>query len=208
MSTKVIKNQYVFTEEMDNDKLLKGNDILIISDNPFEEMNGKLKRYIDDLVYNIRKNYYNEDEVKETIYVAFREEKENGIGEYKIKIKIPVNIDKTVDEYVLPNCDAPINIYNNELHILPVEIIIFFDILDIDKNDFNIILCNFQRVKDKVIYFISENIKRTKDKETRSIVKNIKNIKNTRRRIDVLIKDDDGRITDIETKGYALYKIG
>ena len=50
MSTKVIKNQYVFTEEMDNDKLLKGNDILIISDNPFEEMNGKLKRYIDDLV--------------------------------------------------------------------------------------------------------------------------------------------------------------
>ena len=81
MSTKVIKNQYVFTEEMDNDKLLKGNDILIISDNPFEEMNGKLKRYIDDLVYNIRKNYYNEDEVKETIYVAFREEKENGIGE-------------------------------------------------------------------------------------------------------------------------------
>ena len=108
----------------------------------------------------------------------------------------------------MPNCDAPINIYNNELHILPVEIIIFFDILDKDKNDFNIILCNFQRVKDKVIYFISENIKRTKDKETRSIVKNIKNIKNTRRRIDVLIKDDDGRITDIETKGYALYKIG
>ena len=48
----------------------------------------------------------------------------------------------------------------------------------------------------------------TKDKETRSIVKNIKNIKNTRRRIDVLIKDDDGRITDIETKGYVLYKIG
>ena len=85
---------------------------------------------------------------------------------------------------------------------------ILSNILDIDKNDFNIILCNFQRVKDKVIYFVSENLKRTKDKETRSIVKNIKNIKNTRRRIDVLIKDDDGRITDIETKGYALYKIG
>lgn len=206
MDKKIIKNQYVFTEEMDNDKLLEGNDILIISDNPFEEMNGKLKRYIDDLIYCIKRNYYNEDEVKETIYVAFREEKENGIGEYKIKIKIPANIDKTIDEYLLPNCDAPIDIYCNELHMFPAKIIIFFDILD--KSDFNIRLCNFQLTKDKVIYFVSENLKRTKDKETRKIAKNIKNIKNTRRRIDILIKDDDGRITDIETKGYALYKIG
>lgn len=206
MDKKIIKNQYVFTEEMDNDKILKGNDILIISDNPFEEMNGKLKRYIDDLIYCIKRNYYNEDEVKETIYVAFREEKENGIGEYKIKIKIPANIDKTIDEYLLPNCDAPIDIYCNELHMFPAKIIIFFDILD--KSDFNIRLCNFQLTKNKVIYFVSENLKRTKDKETRKIAKNIKNIKNTRRRIDILIKDDDGRITDIETKGYALYKIG
>lgn len=206
MDKKIIKNQYVFTEEMDNDKLLEGNDILIISDNPFEEMNGKLKRYIDDLIYCIKRNYYNEDEVKETIYVAFREEKENGIGEYKIKIKIPANIDKTIDEYLLPNCDAPIDIYCNELYMFPAKIIIFFDILD--KSDFNIKLCNFQLIKDKVIYFVSENLKRTKDKETRKIAKNIKNIKNTRRRIDILIKDDDGRITDIETKGYALYKIG
>ena len=151
MSTKVIKNQYVFTEEMDNENLLKGNDILIISDNPFEEMNGKLKRYIDDLLYNIRTNYYNEEEIKETIYVAFREEKENGISEYKIKIKIPANIDKTIDEYELPNCDAPIDIYNNELHMFPAKIIIFFDILN--KSDFNIRLCNFQQVENKVIYF-------------------------------------------------------
>lgn len=206
MDKKIIKNQYVFTEEMENENLLKGNDILIISDNPFEEMNGKLKRYIDDLLYNIRTNYYNEEEVKETIYVAFREEKSNGTIGYKIKIKIPANIDKTIDEYELPNCDAPIDIYNNELHMFPAKIIIFFDILD--KSDFNIRLCNFQQVENKVIYFVSENLKRTKDKEIRKIVKNIKNIKNTRRKIDILIKDNEGRITDIETKGYVLYKIG
>lgn len=207
MSTKVIKNQYVFTEEMENENLLKGNDILIISDNPFEEMNGKLKRYIDDLLYNIRTNYYNEEEIKETIYVAFKEEKSNGTIEYKIKIKIPANIDKTIDEYELPNCDAPINTYGYDLYLFPANVIIFFDILT--KRTSNISrFYNFQEIKDKVIYFVSENLKRTKDKEIKSIVKNMKNIKNTRRRIDILIKDDDGKITDIETKGYALYKIG
>lgn len=206
MDKKIIKNQYVFTEEMENENLLKGNDILIISDNPFEEINGKLKRYIDDLLYNIRTNYYNEEEITETIYVAFREEKSNGTIEYKIKIKIPANIDKTIDEYELPNCDAPIDTYGYDLYLFPANVIIFFDILG--KRNFNIRLCNFQQAKDKIIYFISENLKSIKDKGTKKIIKNIKNIKNTRRKIEILIKDDDGRITDIETKGYALYKIG
>lgn len=207
MEKKIIKNQYVFTEEMENENLLKGNDILIISDNPFEEMNGKLKRYIDDLLYNIRINYYNEEKIIETVYVAFKEEKQNGIIEYKIKIKIPANIDKTIDEYELPNCDAPIDTYCDKLYMFPANIIIFFDILT--KRASNISrFYNFQQAKDKIIYFVSENLKRTKGKGIRSIIKNIKNIKNTRRKIEILIKDDDGRITDIETKGYALYKIG
>jgi hypothetical protein len=90
--------------------------------------------------------------------------------------------------------------------MFPANVIIFFDILG--KRNFNIRLYNFQQAKDKIIYFVSENLKRIKDKGTKKIIKNLKNIKNTRRRIDVLIKDDTGRITDIETKGYALYKIG
>lgn len=191
MSKKAIRNQYMVVEEV-YDYIIE-NDVLVVLDTPFKEMTGKNKRLINALLEEMYCVNYTHENIK-NLYIATKEE-----DGHRLKVKIPANLTK-IEDYKLPNVNSLINTYNDELYQI-AKTIIFFNILE--GKDLDIRLCNFIQNKNNYVFFVSENLKQTNNK----YFKHLKRVKNTRKKVEVLIENDQNEIIDIKTKGYALYKV-